>query len=892
MAITTQMRTDVSQLYVALFGRAPDGEGLGYWVSQLDAGKSIVDIANAMYGTAPARTYYPSYLTNQEIVGNFYTNVLGRTADAEGLAYWTDKLNAAGATPGSVIAEIIGVVANYTGTDPEGLKSAALFQNKVQVAQWYGEQNGNIAGATSILDGVTEDPATVEAAKTGGVQSGQTFTLTTGVDNITGTSGSDTILAVAATTGATLSAADQINGGAGTDTLKLTIDTLAANSVPAASTTGVEVIDVRNVSGNAQTINGTNFIGNTSIINNVSTSQLDLVNVKTSSVTVQGNNTATLGATNIAVSATIGNAVVAAADSVTQAFTLNIAGGTKGTANIYVDDTNADWTAATINSTGAANTVGVVNLSGLQATAATHTVKDLTINAATNLTVGAAGGAEDLTGFDTGATVTNTITVKGAAASVVLNTVAGAVDVIDASGLTAGGVTADISGTTNEAKFKFTGGAGNDTVITDAGLTDSAAFIDGGAGVDTLALTTAETVAAQAARLKNFETLQLNAGITQDASLLTASAIDKIVFNFAGAAAVTNLSAAQAANVWVKAAPTNLSVGVKGADTVGQIDTVKVTVDDGDVAVNTIALGTPVLTGVEKLELTANDNTTITALTSASALNSIILKGAGTIGLTSGAITPQVNTVIDGSAATGALTINLGGVVGAATTNAVAITGGTKADTITASGGAADVINGKGGLDLITVTKDGASSGFAKVVTEATTSADADFITGFVTAENKFVLSNGLVNGSGTSADGTVAAEVVSAATFAAGLADAQAGNKTVFIATTDLAGGNGNAELTTLATAGGGSFTAANQAALIAKLVGTGGALNGTIANLDSVLGATDAAILVLDDGTNSVALRITNTDTAVANTLTAAEIQVVGVFSATAALAAADFA
>ena len=29
MAITAQMRTEISQLYVALFGRAPDGEGLG-----------------------------------------------------------------------------------------------------------------------------------------------------------------------------------------------------------------------------------------------------------------------------------------------------------------------------------------------------------------------------------------------------------------------------------------------------------------------------------------------------------------------------------------------------------------------------------------------------------------------------------------------------------------------------------------------------------------------------------------------------------------------------------------------------------------------------------------------------------------------------------------------
>jgi len=242
MAITTQMRTDVSQLYVALFGRAPDGEGLGYWVSQLDAGKSIVDIANAMYGTAPARTYYPSYLTNQEIVGNFYTNVLGRTADAEGLAYWTDKLNAAGATPGSVIAEIIGVVANYTGTDPAGLKSAALFQNKVQVAQWYGEQNGNIDGAMTILNGVTEDPATVEAAKTGGVQSGQTFMLTAGEEHLVGTTGNDTFNALIDVDGRqTLQSFDTVDGGAGTDALVATL----LGDVTKIATTSVEVLTLR-----------------------------------------------------------------------------------------------------------------------------------------------------------------------------------------------------------------------------------------------------------------------------------------------------------------------------------------------------------------------------------------------------------------------------------------------------------------------------------------------------------------------------------------------------------------------------------------------------------------------------------------------------------------------
>lgn len=246
MAITVQMREQVSQLYVALFGRAPDGEGLGYWVGQLDAGKTMVDVANTMYATAPARVLYPSFLTNQEIIGNFYTNVLGRTADAEGLAFWTAKLNAAGATAGSVIAEMINIVANYSGTDPAGLTSQALFNNKVAVAQWYGEQNGNIAGANTVLTAVTSDPASVDAAKTGGAQSGETFMLTKDVEVVTGTSGNDTIRGVVTDasddTKNTLNQLDEINGGAGTDTLK--ISNSAAGAIKLPTLNSVEVVEL------------------------------------------------------------------------------------------------------------------------------------------------------------------------------------------------------------------------------------------------------------------------------------------------------------------------------------------------------------------------------------------------------------------------------------------------------------------------------------------------------------------------------------------------------------------------------------------------------------------------------------------------------------------------
>ena len=54
MAVTVEMRTQVSQLYYALFGRAPDAEGLGYWVQQLSGGKTVVSVADDMFAVDAA----------------------------------------------------------------------------------------------------------------------------------------------------------------------------------------------------------------------------------------------------------------------------------------------------------------------------------------------------------------------------------------------------------------------------------------------------------------------------------------------------------------------------------------------------------------------------------------------------------------------------------------------------------------------------------------------------------------------------------------------------------------------------------------------------------------------------------------------------------------------
>lgn len=191
MAVTTAMRTQVSELYVALFGRAPDAEGLGYWVEQMSNGRTWAQVAQDMYNTAPARTYYPLSMTNEEIVTSFYVHVLGRQPDNEGKAYWTGQLNTK--TEGQVVVDMITAVANYTGSDPAALASKALLLNKATVAQYYAfNLNGDAAGSVDAIADVTANSnvsssSNIEAL----ISSGSTFVLTVDAPSVTeGNSGS------------------------------------------------------------------------------------------------------------------------------------------------------------------------------------------------------------------------------------------------------------------------------------------------------------------------------------------------------------------------------------------------------------------------------------------------------------------------------------------------------------------------------------------------------------------------------------------------------------------------------------------------------------------------------------------------------------------------------
>lgn len=382
MAITVQMRETVSQLYVSLFGRAPDGEGLGYWVGQLNAGQTMAQVANAMFATAPARAYYPSFQTNGEIIKSFYTNVFGVTTDTEGEAFWTAKLNG-GESAGSVISQII--AAALANTAASGATAKATLQNKVAVAQWYGESNGSIAGATTILAGVTADAASVTTAKTGGVQSGQTFTLTTAIDTLTGGNGNDTFIS----DNGSVSAADQINGGAGTDTLKLytsvtkpvisNIENIYLNApggdFSIATVTGATSLEVDGETG-SRTFTGTT--GQKFILDNLQTNaqtQTIAGNTPTSlDVTVNKVGSATVGQT-LAFTGTALTTINLTAQTAASTFTLTNAGAKLATLKVAGDKavtiTEALATLTTIDAS--ASTGGVVAKTGGSANVLTFT---------------------------------------------------------------------------------------------------------------------------------------------------------------------------------------------------------------------------------------------------------------------------------------------------------------------------------------------------------------------------------------------------------------------------------------------------------------------------------------------------------------------------------------
>lgn len=759
-------------------------------------------LANALNG------YYTSSFGSvaNATVGTTVATNLGLTGDAltNGAAYITAQLNAAApGARGAVISTILDLFAGLTADATYGAFATA-YNTKVDAANAY-------TGTANVAIGTVVATSTV-------------FALTTGIDTPTGTAANETFTgAYDGASTSTFNVTDVLTGGDGTDTLNITATDDAAVTLSAALVSGIETINIRNIDGDATaqvlTVNASNFVGGTSFNSDRSTDSVTFSNLATGAAFgVIGNGTV------------VGGAVVAGYATTTDAVTLNIASGTKMTAGVSITGTA---TSATINSTGAANTIGTVDL-------AQASLTSVTINAATNLTGDLLSEATDQVGTD------GAVTISGAATTVTFSAALdNTIKTINASGLTAGGIIATLG---TLATQTVTGGEGNDRIGTGGVLTTGS--VNAGSGTDTLEVKTAADLATSTlgAKYTNFETLRVND--SQDMSVI--SGITAVELNAMTSKAITQMTAAQAAAVKVLG---DQSTGVSFAlaSSSGTSDVLSVTTGTGTTTAAATNLAALTANGFETINIAtnagptsttgANKTTTVASFTAdkattinltgtafsltnaattlASTINASALTGDGAstaLGLTIGSTTFASGSTVNGSAYVDNVTIAAG--TEGVTLNLAAGADLVTADvaTLVADGTTDGAINGGDGTDTITVTDTSATmtdnhftklSNMEKLTLSATGATSITGGTAFNTA-----FASGATITQASKADG-------SALSYALGLSTV---NTTIALTTAE----NGSDTTATNITTGSGADTVTVTAS---SYIGAAVALNFTIA-------------------------------------------------------------
>lgn len=577
------------------------------------------------------------------------------------------------------------VAANFNATDylskntdvaphvGAGKAFASAYQHWVLFGQFETGRPAAILNDGSVISGSATSAT------------GQTFTLTAGIDTLTGTTGNDTFQALS---DGHLTLDDTLAGGDGTDSL--VVRALATNT-GAFKSTGIEVIDVRSV-GASPTVDLANASGYTTLRSNA----------PAAGQTLTFNNVTHSNSLNLAVE--------------------NISGANANTTFNYTSG-QLNGTSDTVNLVLSGNTnTGTVTVDD-----ATGEIETLIISGSTKNT-----GTVTLAGDLLDAT-----TVRFTNTAAVLTAGAITSATVDASGAT-GAVTAVLGGTGAQT---VTGGTGDDSFNFGATFT-SADVVNGGAGTDTLVLgTTTGAVLGSGLQVTNVETLSLSAAttgaVTIDMSKI--SGLTNLAFDGADANGTTVTNILNNATVTYTAGRTgtqDLSLATNTADDKMTLVLKNVTladVDTGNAFANTITINS--VTGANKI-------------TNASGIltNKLVLTGDQTLDLDDNALAVNV-TQVDGSAMTAAFQVLASASATEITggSGGDTLTGGGSTDVI--SGGAGDdTINGGDGIDTLTGGAGADTFVFNTQTSLANALAARDIITDFTSGTDKYDYNGGTAN--------------------------------------------------------------------------------------------------------------------------------------------------
>lgn len=162
-----EYRDQVQTMYVAYYGRPGDEGGVDFWADRLAGVNGNLDDIIDAFGNSEEFQERFGDLDNEELVNNIYLQLLGRDADAGGLAFYIGQLEAGTITLASVALDVANGAQNSDIDVIANKLAVATAFTEAYVAANVSYGSNEIVYAKQLIDAVDSTSASLDTALAG-----------------------------------------------------------------------------------------------------------------------------------------------------------------------------------------------------------------------------------------------------------------------------------------------------------------------------------------------------------------------------------------------------------------------------------------------------------------------------------------------------------------------------------------------------------------------------------------------------------------------------------------------------------------------------------------------------------------------------------------------------